>query len=29
MIIDDKVLERHGLTREEYQHIVEMLAMSG
>src|SRR5215216_2451014 len=25
MIIDDQVLERHGLTRDEYQHIVEML----
>jgi phosphoribosylformylglycinamidine synthase subunit PurL len=25
MIIDEQVLERHGLTREEYQRIVEML----
>jgi phosphoribosylformylglycinamidine synthase subunit PurL len=25
MIIDDQVLERHGLTSDEYQHIVEML----
>src|SRR4051812_28114564 len=25
MIIDDQVLERHGLTRDEYQRIVEML----
>ncbi len=25
MIIDDQVLERHGLTPDEYQHIVEML----